>query len=129
MTEQAQRKAELIGALTNEPIPVTICGDCMEPLLSDGERVMIRKSRFYKPGDILVYCDASGDLIAHRMLGYYYWKGEWRLLIKADNALQPDGGVPTAHILGKVLENNPGFMIRLQSVALFFRFTLRKIRR
>lgn len=129
MTEQAQRKARLIGALTDEPIPVSICGDCMEPLLNDGARVMIRQSRFYKPGDILVYCDASGNLIAHRMLGYYYWKGEWRLLIKADNALQPDGGVPTAHILGKVLENNPGIMKRLQSAALFLRFALRKIRR
>lgn len=127
MTELANKKSRLISALTDEPVPVTIRGECMMPLLNDGDQVMIKKSRFYIPGDILVYCDSSGDLISHRMLGYYFWKGEWRLLIKADNAFQPDGGVSTNRVLGKVLGCIPGTRMRLQSFSFFLRFTLSKI--
>ena len=127
MTELANKKSRRIGALTDEPIPVTICGDCMAPLLNDGDRVMIKNSRFYLPGDILVYCNSSGDLISHRMLGYYFWKGDWRLLIKADNAFKPDCGVAANHVLGKVLGSKPGIRMRLQSIGFFLRFTLSKI--
>jgi signal peptidase I len=127
MTELANKKSRLIGALTDKPMPVTIRGDCMAPLLNDGDRVMIKRSRYYMPGDILVYCNSSGDLISHRMLGYYFWKGEWRLLIKADNVLKPDGGVAAHHVLGKVQSSHPGFRMRLRSFGFFLRFTLAKI--
>ena len=127
MSELANKKSRLIGALTDEPMPVTIRGDCMVPLLNDGDRVMIKHSRFYMPGDILVYCNSSGDLISHRMLGYYIWKGKWRLLIKADNVLQPDRGVTSKHVLGKVLNSSPGIWIRLRSFGFFMRYTLSKI--
>jgi signal peptidase I len=127
MTELANKKSKHIGALTDEPIPVTIRGDCMVPLLNDGDRVRIKKSRFYIPGDILVYCDGNGDLISHRMLGYYFWKSEWRLLIKADNVHKPDGGVTTNRVLGKVLNSHPGIGMRLRSFGFFIRFTLSKV--
>lgn len=127
MSELANRKSRLIGALTDEPVPVTIRGDCMAPLLNNGDRVMIKNSRIYLPGDILVYCNNNGDLVSHRMLGYYFWKGAWRLLIKADNAIQPDGGVAASHTLGKVLNQKPGLGMRLRSLGFFVRFILKKI--
>ena len=127
MTELAKKKSKLIGALADEPIPVSIRGDCMAPLLNDGDRVMIRKSRFYLPGDILVYCNGIGDLVSHRMLGYYFRKGEWRLLIKADNGLRPDCGVSANHVLGKVLKGKPGIWMRLRSFNFFVHFIFKKI--
>ena len=127
MTELANKKSRLLGALTDEPMPVTIRGDCMAPLLNDGDRVMIKKSHFYIPGDILVYCNSSGALISHRMLGYYFWKGEWRLLTKADKVFQQDCGVSANRILGKVLNSNPGIRTRLRSFGFFARFTLSKL--
>lgn len=127
MSELADKKSKLIGALTDEPVPITINGDCMAPFLNDGDRVMIKKSRFYLPGDILVYCNNSGTLVAHRMLGYYYWKGEWRLLIKADNAVRPDGGVPTNHVLGKVFDNPTEIRLRLRSSIAFVNYILSRL--
>ena len=127
MTELADKKSRQIGALTDEPVPVTIKGDCMAPSLNDGDRVNVRKSRLYMPGDVVVYCNGNGDLVSHRMLGRYFWKGEWRLLIKADNALKPDGGVALKHIMGKVLEYKPRTWMRLKSAGFFLHFTLWKI--
>lgn len=84
------------------PLAVRIQGDCMAPLLKSGATVHIIRQRFYPPGDVVVVHTPDGRLLAHRLLGCYRRRRQWRWLTQADSALWPDGAVPMERVLGKV---------------------------
>lgn len=43
-------------------------GFCMEPLISDGDRVEVRPIGLTKPGDVVLALDSVGGLVCHRVI-------------------------------------------------------------
>jgi signal peptidase I len=100
---------------------VVIRGSCMEPLLRSGAAVTVKAKRWYLPGDVIVFRTHSGDLAAHRVLG-------WRpagCVTKGDHCVLHDAPVARREIVGAV--NVPvGLGERLRAVAALARIVLRK---
>ena len=93
----------------------------MAPVLENGQRVTVRSSSLYIPGDIIVFSDDFGQLLAHRLLGIYLKKGSVRYLTQADNAACADKGVTRQQIVGKILHPVP-LSKRLHSIGRFLHF-------
>lgn len=74
----------------------------MLPCVRDGARLDLAPSRVHLPGDILVFADRQGRLVAHRFLGPYVRGGRLRLLLKGDAAPGPDEGVEPAAVVGRL---------------------------
>ena len=74
----------------------------MAPVLENGQRVTVRSLSLYVPGDIIVFSDDFGQLLAHRLLGIYLKKGTVHYLTQADNAPRADKGITRRQIVGKI---------------------------
>lgn len=90
-------------------LTMTIRGDCMKPVLFDGETIRVTKKRVYLPGDILVFQGAARNFTCHRFLGYALTLKGIRVMTKADNGDQCDGLVQIKDIIGKVTRSGPCF--------------------
>jgi hypothetical protein len=115
---------DALRQLALESIPIRIRGQCMSPPLRAGSLVRVRRQRGYWPGDILVYRNREGILLAHRLLGYYRRQGRWRLLIQADSARRPDAGAHLEQVLGKALGVRVPWWQRLRAVGRYLSFAL-----
>jgi phage repressor protein C with HTH and peptisase S24 domain len=85
-----------------KPLAVRIKGNCMAPLLPSGALVQIARRPYHWPGDLLVILGNDGQLIAHRLIGFYPRAGGMRWLTQADAAERPDGAVTGDRIIGRV---------------------------
>lgn len=111
-----------------EPLTITVRGGCMEPWLSDGERVAVRPRRLYWPGDVVAFQDRRGRLVVHRLLGWRPARGGWRCLTQADAARQADSSVPSNRVLGRVRVPVP-WSQRLRAVGRLALLTMALLRR
>ncbi len=99
-----QQLDKSLRSLANEqPIPVTVSGDCMDPLFSDGTRLLVSPEKMYWPGDIIVFRRWDRQLVSHRLLAYYRRHGERRYLTQPDSGSRPDSAITVDQILGKVV--------------------------
>ncbi|BAO43704.1 S24 family peptidase [Thiolapillus brandeum] len=96
---------ENLKAFSGETLHIRIKGHCMAPMLEDGQKVEVKRARSYRAGDILVFADNRGNLIAHRMLGSFRRAGERRYLTRADNSRNPDASISREQILGKLSQH------------------------
>ena len=87
---------------SSQPLRLRIQGDCMFPALKDGDAVMIRNRPIYWPGDILVFRGRKGQILIHRLLGFFPRRTKIDYLTKADAAINPDTSIPYQQIIGKV---------------------------
>ena len=85
----------------------------MEPALRAGDRVWIAPRRFYWPGDLVVFRVRGRRLLLHRVVGYRRWGGAWALLTQGDAAATPDGPVPPARVVGRVVAGEGGAPMRI----------------
>ena len=77
---------------------VVLRGHCMEPFLRSGDEVEVHSKRLYLPGDVIVFRTRTGELAAHRVLG-------WRpagVITKGDHCDLHDAPVARAEIIGAV---------------------------
>ncbi|WP_456408249.1 S24/S26 family peptidase [Thiolapillus sp.] len=74
----------------------------MTPILEDSQHVPVKQSKLYLPGDILVFQDQFGQVLAHRLLGCFLRQGKICFLTQADNAPGVDAGIYKRQIIGKV---------------------------
>lgn len=112
------------------PVEVTVRGGCMAPLLSDGERVAVAPARVYWPGDVVVFQDAGGRLLVHRLLGWRPWAGSLACVTRGDGCPCHDAPVPRARLLGRVIapeSARPRPAERLRALSAFFRLALRRL--
>lgn len=86
----------------DEPLSIRISGTCMAPLIDDGAMIQIRRQRLYLPGDILVKRCTNGQLVAHRLTGFYPRNKELHFVTRADNATTADTSIAGSRIIGKI---------------------------
>jgi hypothetical protein len=114
-----------------EPVTVTVRGDCMAPLLADGERVEVAPARRYWPGDVVALRAADGRLLVHRLLGYRWRAGRLLYVTRGDRCPAVDVPVPLADLLGRVASprslSPPA--ARLRAVLAFLRLVARRLGR
>mgnify|MGYP001195811299 CR=1 FL=1 len=95
--------AALAEMAAEAPIELIVRGSSMAPLLGEGNRVQVARSARYRAGDLLVFRNSVGDLVAHRLLGTRRSRGELRFVLRGDATPAADGLVPLAAILGRVV--------------------------
>jgi hypothetical protein len=83
-----------------DTLEVTLTGTCMEPILVDGQRILVRKQGRYYPGDIIVFADGSGNLLVHRYLGP---APRGRVMTRADTSDKIDVPAPSERVLGRAI--------------------------
>jgi hypothetical protein len=87
----------------SEGVTLTVVGWSMEPLLFDGDRVVLRSRRRYLPGDLVCFRHPrSRDLVTHRLVGGFWRDGEWRLLTRSERTGRFDPPVPVTDVFGRV---------------------------
>lgn len=97
----------------------------MLPGVEDGARAALVRSRVHLPGDILVFSDRQGRLVAHRFLGPYLREGRLRFLLKGDAAPGPDEGVEPGAVVGR-LASRVRVRERWRAVVDYFRHATRR---
>ncbi len=90
----------------------------MRPVLRDGESYSLTLVP-PRVGDIVVFRDGEGRLVAHRLLGCY-WKGSTRYLTRGDAARTVDPAFERGALLG-VLQVPVHLHERLHAHAAFVR--------
>jgi signal peptidase I len=103
------------------PIEIRVTGDSMNPVLSHGEKIIVRQKEEYLPGDILVFFYKYGELLVHRLLKR---QGE-RYYCKGDNAFRLEDftkdRIVGAVVLPEDRNNNPEFMKMSLLIARLYR--------
>lgn len=114
------RVFEALRCLAREgPVEVRVRGDCMSPLLADGQQVRVAAVRVYWPGDVVVFRAADGRLLAHRLLGYRPRAGGFALVTRGDACAVHDAPVPAAAVLGRIAAVRPSLAVRARSLLHF----------
>ncbi|HEY0510699.1 MAG TPA: S24/S26 family peptidase [Thermoanaerobaculia bacterium] len=125
--------AALRGLAREAPVEVRVRGDCMAPLIADGDRVRVAAARLYAPGDVVVFRAAGGHLVAHRLLGYRLQAGALALVTRGDSCPVHDAPVPLAAVLGRVETVRPTLAARAAAlrrfVSLVVSFAISRLRR
>jgi len=107
---------------TEEVVRIKLRGSCMAPHLAEGEMISVRRRRRYWPGDVIVFRTPSGDLAAHRLLG-------WRpagLVTRGDHCSIHDAPVRRDAIVGAVQTDVP-LRMRFRSLVQFARIIVRRL--
>lgn len=97
-----QSTQDRLRVFAGDAFHITIRGQCMLPCLEDGQRVPVIQSSLYLPGDIIVFEDKFGQVLAHRLLGAFLRGGRIHFLTQADNAAGVDAAIHTRQIIGKI---------------------------
>jgi signal peptidase I len=82
-------------------------GFSMFPLISTGDRIIIKQVRSPAPGDVIVF-KRNDELIGHRLRRIFRKDGITFLQTKGDNQYKPDEPITPSEILGKVVEIDRG---------------------
>ncbi len=115
---------QLQDIAADDGVTVRIVGDCMQPILRSGVHVQIVRTRFWWPGDVLVFRDSTGRMVAHRLLGFYRRNGRWKLLTQADSARRPDQAVYPEQVLGKAVDIPVTVVCRIRAYTRYLQFAL-----
>lgn len=82
----------------------TITGDCMAPLIQDGDVLVIRHGNSdIHTGDVAVYGE-PGNFYVHRVIKMYINNGERTYTLKPDNHYTVRQNIQVGRIIGKVVE-------------------------
>ena len=95
--------AALAELAREAPIEVVVTTGSMAPGIPAGARVSVRGQARYRRGDVLVFANSAGDLVAHRLLGRRRWRGAVHLVTRGDAAPRADGLVPPERVVGRVV--------------------------
>jgi hypothetical protein len=93
----------------------------MTPHFADGDMVSVRRRRIYWPGDVIVFRLPSGDLAAHRLLGFR----PAGLVTRGDHCVVHDAPVRLDAVVGAII-TPVTLPMRLRSVIDFVRIVVRR---
>ena len=101
--QQQQAVCELLSSQTGEEVfTLSVSGNCMDPLIRDGDQLLVTPCSRYFPGDLLVFADGGSRLVVHRLLGWIPGRNGMRTMTKADNRSSIDVLIEPQHLLGRV---------------------------
>ena len=93
--------ADLLAS--GQTVRFTAPGHSMHPVIRNGDVLLVTPlERTARPGDILLYRDAGGRPVAHRLIGFAAEDDSLSLVLKGDSAAAPDLPVRPAQVLGRV---------------------------
>ncbi len=129
-----QTTAVLRDLAASEPVSLTVNGDCMRPALEDGDRIRVRRARFYLPGDLLAFQRSDGRLLVHRLLGYSIGRHGLQILARGDHLSREDEPVAFAQVVGRVIatghrRTSIRLVERLRAVLHYAQVTIRRYAR
>lgn len=137
-THRPTLSARALLAVREAPsLSLKVKGNCMMPLIADGQRVQVSKRKYYWPGDIVGISHNSGATALHRCIGYRIHKGRLCILTRADSEAPEliDTPTPLPYVLGKLSSGectaealNVPWATRLLAIHHYLRWCLRKIR-
>jgi hypothetical protein len=82
----------------------TATGGSMHPVIRHGDVLLVDPlDRPARAGEILLYRDAAGRPVAHRLAGFTAEGDNPSLVLKGDSAVGPDLPVRPAQVLGRVV--------------------------
>lgn len=86
-----------------QTVRFTAPGHSMHPVIRHGDALLVTPlERTAHPGDILLYRDAGGRPVAHRLIGFAADGEEDTLILRGDSAAAPDLPVRLSQVLGRV---------------------------
>lgn len=112
-----------------EIVRVRVRGNCMAPLLRDGELVSVRRQFGYFPGDLVVFRLATGGLAAHRLLGVRPFRGRIAAVTKGDHCDAHDAPLPFDSIIGRVADRAVAPSRRVGAILSLVRLAVRRVMR
>jgi hypothetical protein len=121
-------RAALRDLAREQPVALTVRGDCMAPRLRDGQRVEVAPARFYWPGDIVAFETPQGRLAVHRLLGFRLLRGRLAYVTRGDRSVVADRPVPPERLVGRTLTPPPA-ADRARAVLALLTLALRALRR
>lgn len=87
-----------------QTVRFTAPGHSMHPVIRHGDALLVTPlEHTAHPGDILLYRDAGGHPVAHRLIGFAAEDGAPALILKGDSAAAPDLPIRPAQVLGRVM--------------------------
>jgi signal peptidase I len=94
--------ADLLAS--GKTVRFTAPGHSMHPVIRHGDVLLVTPpDRPVQVGDILLYRDAAGRPVAHRLVGFAAGGEEDTLILRGDSAAGPDLPVRTGQVLGRVV--------------------------
>jgi signal peptidase I len=134
MVPQSSSRDKLVQAEFPE-LTFTVRSRSMEPAIREGDRLLVKRSRWYWPGDVVVLPGAD-CLIAHRLLGWRRKDGHWRAVTAGDANAHLDATVASGSIVGRVVARTGAEQAlrvppveRLRALGRFARFAAGALRR
>lgn len=126
--------AVLRDIAAGQDLPLIVKGNCMSPWMRDGQRIRVRPSRWYWPGDVLAVRAHAGHWISHRLIGYRPGNRTLLFLTQGDDARRPDTPVERNRIIGRVVGGecagqacSPPLAHRLFALRRFLQLCLRAV--
>lgn len=107
-------------------VPFTVRGVSMSPGLKDGDRIQLRRRRFYLPGDIIIFRSLDNRYIVHRVLGYRMRRRRLEVVTKGDFSLTSDVPVALSRIVGN-MDCPVEIATRLRAVGSYFQLALARL--
>jgi len=97
-------------------------GHSMMPWLQSGDLVEVGKRKRYWPGDVVIIRNMDRDqLMAHRLLGYYWKPGQgWKAITRGDARESTDASILIEEILGCIIDGNRTREVSNVSLAIRF---------
>ncbi len=83
-------------------LELLVRGDCMVPLIVEGDRLVVEQEKRYWPGDVVAFFAHDGRFLVHRVIGYRPVGGRLGVVTAADRAPGWDDPVPVGGVLGRV---------------------------
>lgn len=120
--------------MASDGLRLPVRGQCMEPVLTDGCTVELRRARLYWPGDIVAFRYFDGSLRIHRVLGYRPRRNALDLWTRGDAAAAADAPIPVSRVIGRVVgrdgivDGRPvGWHDRARALGGFFALAARRL--
>ncbi len=118
-----------------DEVVLQVTGECMEPAVGHFAVARLKRAKVYVPGDVVAFCSPyQNRLLVHRLLGYVWRRGAWKLMTMSDRGVTPDPLVDASSVLGKVvaLDNNAyrvSRRVRAQAVCRYAVWCVRSVQR
>lgn len=96
---------------------IPIKGNSMQPILKEGDLVVVQPSKFYFFGDLVLFFDCYGKILCHRLLGISIEEGKFLFHLKGDASPKKDSPILKSKIIGKIVEiKREGCVIKVKRI-------------